>query len=166
MASALAVAVVVVPTTATVAADPPAHDLFADTTPIALDFTETIDTTMATTGEQQDFDAKHACGSPPFDSPPPHDATVWYSLQVAETVRVEVSAAPPEYVTPGFNVAVDTPDGLACVAGGPVELIFVAEPGPTYFIQVIDDQLPPDPDAPLDTVNGGTLAFSARCAAA
>lgn len=129
MASALTVAVVVVPTTATVAADPPAHDLFADTTPIALDFTETIDTTMATTGEQQGFDAKHACGSPPFDSPPPHDATVWYSLQVAETVRVEVSAAPPEYVTPGFNVAVDSPMALHASPEDPSSSSSLPNPG-------------------------------------
>lgn len=152
----------VLPTATAVAADPPVNDLFANATAITPDFSETVDTSMATSGEPEDSAAKDACGSPPFDSPAPPDATVWYALTVNGDgpEQIVVSAAPPEFVTPGFNVVVDTPDGFQCVTGGPVEVGFVAEPGVTYYIQSIDDQLPPDPEAPLDTENGGILNIS------
>jgi Ca2+-binding RTX toxin-like protein len=146
------------------ALDPPPNDLFDDATEIAaLPFDDQVDTTHATTGEPEDFAVKDACDSPPFDSPEPPDATVWYSLTVAEPNFVLVSAAPPQFVTPGFNVVADHGDHFECVAGGPVEVVFVAEPGVQYFIQSIDDQIPPGfPDVPLDTVNGGILDLSVQ----
>lgn len=157
----LAVTAMTVPAGLTHAADPPPNDLFANATPVTLDFVDTVDTTMATTGEDEDFAAKEACDSPPFDSDAPPDATVWYSLTVDETVGVGISAAPPTFVTPGFNVVVDTGEGFECVAGGPVEVLFQAEPGVTYYVQSIDDQIPPGfPEEPLDTAIGGELTVS------
>jgi hypothetical protein len=164
LAAALVVATAFGSTNTAHAADPPANDLFANATPITLDFVEVVDTTMATNTDAEDLEAKDACGSPPFGSPEPPDATVWYSLTLpdGDPQRVLISAAPPTFVTPGFNVVVDTPEGFACVGGGPVEVFFIAEPGVTYYIQSIDDQIPPGgPEEPLDEVNGGMLNFSA-----
>lgn len=121
-----------------------------------------IDTTEATTGEPEDFIGKDECGSPPFDVPDPPDATVWFTLTVPADEWVVISAAGSDFVTPGFNVLVDTGGGFQCVNGGPVELLMLAEAGVTYVIQSIDGQIPPDWDgdpANLDTTNGGLLVL-------
>ncbi|MDJ0771127.1 MAG: calcium-binding protein [Ilumatobacter sp.] len=145
------------------AVDPPPNDAFATATEVVLGpapFEDSVDTTMATNDDPEDLEAKNACGSPPFFTPDPPDATVWYQLMVGETVRVQVSAVPPMFITPGFNVVADTPGGFDCVAGGPVEVFFIAEAGVQYYIQSIDDQIPPDWDGSPDTLDteiGGEL---------
>lgn len=137
---------VVVPSSVASAAAP-ANDLFADATPIVLDFAEVVDTTEATAGEAEDLAAQAACNSPE------PAATVWYTLTVDSVQWVILSSEPPTYSS-GFNVVVDTGDGFECVAGGPVRTWFIGEPGVTYIIQSLDDQLD-------GGGNGGTLNFSA-----
>ena len=144
-------------------ATPPDNDLFADRMIVAAGDTVVVDTTEATTGEPEDFDAKEACGSPPFGVPDPPDATVWFSLTVPADEWILLSAAPPAFVTPGFNVLVDTGVGLTCETGGPVEQLFLARGGVEYLIQSIDDQIPEDWDGTpegLDTEHGGILTMN------
>ena len=126
----------------------PSNDLFVNSKPITPGFSEVIDTTEATAGEPEDAAGQAACDSPePF-------ATVWYTLTVDSTQWVTVSSVPPTYSS-GFNVLVDHgPEGWECITGGPIETYFVAVPGVTYYVQVIDDQLD-------GGGNGGTLTFNA-----
>ncbi|NNE11440.1 MAG: hypothetical protein HKN41_04260 [Ilumatobacter sp.] len=165
LATALVVAVAAAPAT-TAGAAPPDNDAFADAIALQLDVPVTVDTSEATNTDPEDLIAKNECGSPPFFTDDPPDNTVWftYTNDGADPLRILLSAAPPMFVTPGFNVLVDHGGGLHCAAGGPVEVVWVAEPGETYYIQSIDDQIPPDWDgdpANLDTVGGGDLTVTA-----
>ena len=135
---------VVVPTYAASAA-PPSNDLFANATPIELDFSEVVDTTEATTGEPEDA-AGFECGAPAVD------ASIWYRLTVDATQWVILTTSTDSYSS-GANVFVETGDGLVCIAGAGGGPFFIAEPG-EYLIQVVDDQ--GDGGG-----NGGLVEFSA-----
>ena len=135
---------VVVPTYSASAA-PPSNDLFANATPIELDFSEVVDTTEATTGEPEDA-AGFECGAPAVD------ASIWYRLTVDSTQWVILSTSTDSYSS-GANVFVEFGGDLFCIAGAGGGPFFLAEPG-EYLIQVVDDQLD-------GGGNGGTVEFSA-----
>ena len=146
LALPLALIGVALPTSAASAA-PPLNDAFLDAKPITLDFTEDVDTSEATNDDPEDEAARAACNAPTSD------ASIWYTLTVESTQWVILSSSLESYSS-GANALIDTGDGFECIAGGPGGSYFIGEPGVTYYIQVIDDQLD-------GGGNGGDVTFSA-----
>jgi hypothetical protein len=130
----------------------PSNDTFSGATSISsLPFTDTVDTTEATT-DADDAQANATCGAPATD------ASVWYSLAGnGEFVTVDVSAS--DY-SAGALVATGTQGNLATVACGPGSTAFLAESGTTYYILVFDDQ------QNGDGLNGGSMSLSVTSAPA
>jgi hypothetical protein len=125
-------------------AAPPTNDAFANATPVAVGFSEVLDTTEATT-DGDDAQLNESCGAPATD------ASVWYVLDGSETgVVVDVSQS--DYPA-GVLVGVGSQGSLETVACGPGAVAFFAAAGTTYYVLAIDDQS--DEDG-----NGGSLSIS------
>lgn len=125
----------------------PSNNSYAGRTVIAsIPFSDTVDTTEATTGGNDGKMNTDECGAPATD------ASVWYELTAAadETLIIDVSAS--DY-SAGIIVAVGNPvDGFSLVTCGPGAVVFFAGAGETYTILAFDDQLD-------GAGNGGTLEF-------
>jgi hypothetical protein len=125
------------------AAAPP-NDHFAGATAIpSLPYTQTLDTTQATT-DADDVEANADCGAPATQ------ASVWYSLTPSadETPLVDVSNSSYEA---GVIVVTGTPGNFNLLACGPGQVVFSANAGVTYSILAFGDV----PDS-----SGGQLDFS------
>jgi hypothetical protein len=97
----------------------------------ALPYSQTLDTTQATT-DAEDAALNTNCGAPATD------ASVWYKLDgTGGDLFVDVSAS--DY-SAGVLVGVGSPGSLSIVSCGPSGTLFFAEIGQTYYILAIDDQ--------------------------
>jgi len=123
----------------------PSNDTFAGATAATVGFSETLDTTEATT-DADDAQLNSSCGAPATD------ASVWYSIAgTDQNVLVDVSQS--DY-SAGVLVGVGSEGALTTVACGPQAVAFFAEAGTTYYILAIDDQ------QNGDGLNGGSLSIS------
>lgn len=119
----------------------PANDVSSGAILVTPGYSETLDTSEATT-DAEDFQLNSSCGAPATD------ASVWYKLEGMDAgVIVDVSTS---NYSAGVLVGVGTPGSLEIVTCGPGGATFYAYAGSTYYILAIDDQ--------NDGVgNGGTL---------
>src|SRR5262245_24176465 len=140
---ALAVSALGISAPAALAA-PPTNDTFAGATPVAVGFSEVLDTTDATT-DGDDAQLNTFCGAPATD------ASVWYVLEgTGAGVVVDVSQS--DY-SAGVLVGVGTQGNLEIVTCGAGAVAFIAEAGTTYYVLAIDDQFD-------GSGNGGSLNIS------
>lgn len=137
----------------------PSNDLYTGRTVISsLPFSDSVDTTQATT-DANDTEANTNCGAPATD------ASVWYELTAAADETIVVDASASSYPV-GVIVVTGGPGSFAFVAcgfsfpgsaplpkatGGP--LFFPATGGQTYAILAFDPQFD-------GGGNGGTLGIS------
>jgi len=109
----------------------PSNDLFGGATAASIGFSESLDTTEATT-DADDAEANVECGAPATD------ASVWYTLAgVDNGVVVDVSSS--DY-TAGVIVVSGSPGSFVLEACGPDAVAFFASSGTTYSILAFDDQ--------------------------
>jgi hypothetical protein len=128
-------------------AAPPTNDTSAGATAATIGFSQSLDTSQATT-DAQDTQANADCGAPATD------ASVWYTVAgTGSGVVVDVSAS--DY-SAGVIVATGTPGNLELVTCGAGTVGFTADTGTTYYVLAFDDQED-------GTGNGGhlSIAFSA-----
>jgi hypothetical protein len=128
----------------TALAAPPSNDTFAGATPVAIGFSEVLDTTEATT-DGDDAQLNESCGAPATD------ASVWYALE-GSGIGVVVDVSQSDY-SAGVLVGVGSQGSLETVACGPGTVAFFAEAGTTYYVLAIDDQFD-------EGGNGGSLSIS------
>ena len=127
-------------------AAPPSNDTYAGRETIgSLPFTDSLDTSEATT-DAHDAEWNETCGAPATD------ASVWYSFTSASDTSVMVDTSGSSY-TAGIAAVTGTPGSLFTVACGPDVITFSAAAGVTYSIVVFDDQLD-------GTGNGGMLSLT------
>jgi hypothetical protein len=127
------------------AAAPPANDTFAGAVAIsALPFSDTVDTTEATT-DADDANANANCGAPATE------ASVWYAFTPASSTGVSVDVSASDY-SAGVIVVTGSPGSFSLVTCGPGFVSFSAAAGVTYYLLAFDD-------TPAGT-NGGTLQIS------
>jgi hypothetical protein len=151
----------------------PSADLYANRTVVgAIPFTDSVDTTEATT-DADDAEAAAPCGSPPTD------ASVWYEYTPSSDGGFIVDTNSSDYST-GIIVATGSPGSfnvLACNAGS---VVVGSTAGETYAILVFDYQgdgggnggtlnvgigeLPPPPV--LDVTIASSGGFNAKTGAA
>lgn len=125
-------------------ASPPSNDAFTGATAASIGFSETLDTSQATT-DGDDAQLNATCGAPATD------ASVWYAIQGSDqNVVVDVSGSS---YTAGVLVGVGSQGNLRTVACGPRTVTFFAAVGTTYYILAIDDQFD-------GGGNGGSLSIS------
>lgn len=139
----------------------PGNDTYPGTTIGSLPFSDTVDTTAATT-DANDAEMNASCGFAATD------ASVWYAFTALIDERIVIDASTSTYSV-GVIVATGSPpsfSGVACGAffgggapqpkatGGP--LVFDALSGETYAILAVDFD--------GNGVNGGTLNISVEVA--
>jgi hypothetical protein len=125
-------------------AAPPSNDTFGGATVASIGFSETLDTSEATT-DADDAQLNTNCGAPATD------ASVWYALQGSDQgVVVDVSQS---NYTAGVAVGVGSQGSLDLVTCGPGAVAFFAAAGTTYYVLAFDDQLD-------GGGNGGNLSIS------
>ena len=124
-------------------AAPPINDTFPNATPVTAGFSETIDTTEATT-DSDDFQLNQSCGAPATD------ASVWYTFEGSDTTIV-VDVSQSNY-SAGVLVGVGSQGELQTVACGPGTVAFFAEAGTTYYVLAIDDQFDGEGNGGLLTI--------------
>ncbi len=122
----------------------PSNDVFTGATLVAVGFSETLDTTEATT-DADDAQVNTDCGAPATD------ASVWYAIDGTDS-GVIVDVSPSDY-TAGVIVGTGTQGNLGLVTCGPGAVAFFAEAGTTYFVLAFDDQFD-------GAGNGGLLSIS------
>jgi hypothetical protein len=125
-------------------AAPPTNDTFANAAPVALGFSEVLDTTEATT-DVDDAQLNASCGAPATD------ASVWYALEGSDT-QVVVDVSQSSY-SAGVLVGEGSQGDLQTVACGPGAVAFFAAAGTTYYVLAIDAQFD-------GSGNGGSLSIS------
>jgi hypothetical protein len=123
----------------------PSNDTFSGATQVAIGFSETLDTTEATTDADDAEMNPFECGAPATD------ASVWYALQGSDQgVLVDVSQSS---YSAGVLVSTGSPGNFSFVTCGPGTVGFFAAAGTTYYVLAIDDQLD-------GGGNGGSLSIS------
>lgn len=141
---ALAAPLLVTPAAESAWAQAPPNDTFANATVIsALPFTDTRDTTQATT-DSDDVEVLAACGLSV-----PVAATVWYAYTPPTDQTVAINTSGSSYPV-GVGVVTGTPGSFSrvnCFAGSGS---FLAAAGQTYYMDVAD----------ISGANGGTLNIS------
>lgn len=113
-------------------AAPPSNDTVENATPVTVGFSETLDTTEATT-DADDAQLNQVCGAPATD------ASVWYQYDATSDATVIVDVSASNY-SAGVLVGVGEPGALEIVACGPLTVLFSATAGETYYVLAIDDQ--------------------------
>ena len=122
----------------------PSNDTFANATVIpSLPFTDTVDTTQATT-DSDDVEALASCGGAAGIT-----ATVWYAYTAPRNELVTVDTFNSTYPA-GAAVVQGAPGSFSLVSCGPNSVSFSATAGQTYYIDVGDGS----------GGNGGTLRIS------
>lgn len=113
----------------------PGNDTYAGKTLIsAIPFSESPDTSEATTDADDDQMNPPDCGAPATD------ASVWYELNLTTSAFVAVDVSGSDY-TAGVSVATGSPGSFSFVTCGPSAVAFAAVGGEAYTILVFDDQL-------------------------
>jgi len=135
--------------TASALAASPANDTIGGATVAGLGFSESLDTSQATT-DATDADANAACGAPATD------ASVWYSYTAATDGGVVVDVSNSDY-SAGAIVVSGSPGSFVVQTCGPGATAFTATTGTTYHVIAIDDQYD-------GGGNGGTLRISLNAA--
>lgn len=122
----------------------PSNDLFTGAEAVTIGFSDSVDTTDATT-DADDVQLNDQCGAPATD------ASVWYSIEGTDAfVIIDVSGS--DYFA-GIAIGTGTQGDLAIVDCGPDTVGFFGESGTTYYVLAFDDQ--EDGGG-----NGGTLNIS------
>jgi hypothetical protein len=121
-------------TAAPVLAAVPGNDTYAGATDItSLPFTETINTTEATT-DADDAEMNVAdCGAPATD------ASVWYTITPSADAFLVADLSSSTY-SAGAIVATGAPGSFTFITCGPGAVVWDAASGETYSILVFDDQ--------------------------
>lgn len=123
----------------------PSNDTFGGATAIAaLPFSQTLDTTEATT-DADDAETNLSCGAPATE------ASVWYAFTPASSQFVLVDVFGSNY-SAGVIVVTGAPGSFGLQTCGPRRVAFGATSGQTYYILAFDDT--------PGGVNGGTLQIS------
>jgi hypothetical protein len=143
LVAAVAVSLSVGLTSAVAAA--PGNDTIGGATVAGLGFSETLDTTEATT-DLDDVAANADCGAPATD------ASVWYSYTAAASGGVVVDVGTSSF-SPGVIVVSGSPGAFVLETCGPGAVAFAASADTTYHILAFDYQ--GDGGG-----NGGTLRIS------
>ncbi|TDO35164.1 hypothetical protein EV643_12450 [Kribbella sp. VKM Ac-2527] len=121
----------------------PGNDTYGGRTVVgAVPFTDSLDTTEATT-DSDDTDINANCGAPA------NDASVWYEFTPGADDGIAVDVSSSTY-SAGAIVATGSPGNWSLVACGPGAVAWMATAGTTYTVLVFDDQLD-------GGGNGGTL---------
>jgi hypothetical protein len=137
-----AASVIVLSTAPANAAAPPSHDTIGGAKAITtVPFSETVDTTEATT-DDEDAAVNTTCGAPATNG------SVWYTIEASAPAYV-VDVAQSDFA-PGVIVATGTPGNLTLVTCGPRSVGFEATPGEKYYLMAFSA----DP-----AVVGGKLAI-------
>jgi len=123
----------------------PSNDTYAGRQVISVGFSDTVDTTQATT-DSDDVDINAGCGAPATD------ASVWYSLTPSADMGIVVDVSASNY-SAGVIVATGSPGSFSVENCAPGAVAFSASSGVTYTILVFDDQQD-------GSGNGGTLAIN------
>lgn len=140
----------VVATAAPALAAAPSNDTYAGRTVVgSVPFTESLDTTQATT-DADDAELNAGCGAPATD------ASVWYQLTAPADGGLVVDVSGSDY-SAGVIVATGSPGSWTLVTCGPGAVSWSAAAGETYTILAFDDQLD-------GSGNGGTLAIAVDAA--
>lgn len=120
---------------APVLAAAPSNDTYAGRTMIgSLPFSDSLDTTEATTDADDAEMNVEECGAPATD------ASVWYELTAASDSTLIVDVGASSY-SAGLIVATGSPGSFSFVTCGPGAVVFSAVSGETYAILAFDDQL-------------------------
>jgi Family of unknown function (DUF6299) len=127
-------------------AAPPSNDTIGGATVASLGFSQELDTTEATT-DDNDRLLNLGCGAPATD------ASVWYSYTAATDGEVIVDARGSDY-SAAVLVGVGTSGNLSTVTCSFGKVGFTAVAGTTYYILAVDDQ------GDGNYANGGTLRIS------
>jgi hypothetical protein len=123
----------------------PSNDTFASATAIAaLPFSQTLDTTEATT-DADDVEANSNCGAPVTE------ASVWYAFTPTSSNIILVDVSGSSY-SAGVIVVTGAPGSFGIRTCGPRRVAFSAAAGVTYSILAFDDT--------PGGGNGGTLELS------
>jgi hypothetical protein len=124
----------------------PLNDTFAGATVIgAIPFTDSLDTTQATT-DADDVSANTDCRAPATA------ASVWYSLTPSADGGINVDVSGSNF-SAGVIVVTGTPGSFTPQVCGPGTVAFLASAGITYHVLAFDDQLD-------GSGNGGMLNLS------
>jgi hypothetical protein len=126
------------------AAAAPSHDIIAGAKVISgVPFSETVDTTEATT-DAEDAAINANCGAPATNG------SVWYSLTAGDVPAYLVDVSQSDF-SAGVIVATGTPGNLSLVTCGPRSVGFEVTPGTTYYVMAFSD---------MPEVVGGQLNIS------
>ena len=131
-AAALAVTMGGFAATAGAASPPPNDKIDGATVVSSLPFTDTVDTTAATT-DATDAQANQSCGAPVTNN------SVWYKFTAGKGATVLVVDTTGSDFSSGVLVATGTPGSLTTVACAPVSTKAAVSPGTTYYILAFDD---------------------------
>lgn len=123
----------------------PGNDLIGGATSATLGFSESLDTSEATT-DAVDAAVNSSCGAPATD------ASVWYAYTPATDGGTIVNVSSSTY-SAGVIVATGSPGSLDLVTCGPGAVAFAATANTTYYVLAFDDQFD-------GGGNGGTLNIS------
>lgn len=129
---ATAATIVVGFTAAPASAAPPINDTVDNAIPVTVGFSDTVNTTDATT-DAVDAQLNETCGAPATD------ASVWYLLEPTTDVTVIIDVSRSDY-SAGVAVGVGTPGSLTTVSCGPGTILLEAAAGETYYVLAFDDQ--------------------------
>jgi len=127
-----ATASMVVLAAAPASAAPPSHDTIETARAITAPFSETVDTTEATT-DAEDAAVNSTCGAPATNG------SVWYSIEAAASAPAYLVDVSQSSFTAGVIVATGTPGNLTLVNCGPQSIGFEATPGETYYLMAFSD---------------------------
>lgn len=119
-------------TAAPALAAPPANDTIDNAVPVTVGFSDSVDTTEATT-DAVDAQLNETCGAPATD------ASVWYVFEPTVDVSVIIDVSRSNY-SAGVSVGVGVPGSLTTVACGPGTILLAAQAGETYYVDAFDDQ--------------------------
>ncbi len=110
----------------------PSNDTLPGATAVTIGFSQTLDTTQATT-DSDDTQLNASCGAPATD------ASVWYAFTAVADVGVVVDVSSSNY-SAGILVGKGAQGNLELLECGPSTVFFNAAAGTTYYVLAFDDQ--------------------------
>src|SRR5437867_2421071 len=122
---------VVILAASTALAAPPSNDTFGGAKVITVPFSESLDTTEATT-DSDDVEANADCGAPATE------ASVWYSLTASSDGAALVDVSGSNY-SAGVIVVTGSPGSFSLQTCGPAAAVFSTSAATTYSIMAFDD---------------------------